>query len=89
MAVVSLPWPSRAARIGAACAITVLVTAPAHGENIPAGNVNAVIAAINAANMGGDPVLNLAAGSTYTLTARDNAEFGYNGLPAVTSMTEY
>jgi CSLREA domain-containing protein len=37
-----------------------------------------------AAGSGADTIV-LAAGATYTLNARDNTEYGFNGLPAITS----
>src|SRR5262245_57943528 len=55
--------------------------------NVPAGDVGALVAAINTANgAAGDDVIVLAAGSTYSLTAADNSpNYGPNGLPVVTS----
>ena len=51
--------------------------------NIPAGDVDALIAAINSANANGeDDTINLAAG-TYTLTEVDNDTDGPNGLPSI------
>ncbi|MGH7801374.1 MAG: autotransporter domain-containing protein [Thermodesulfobacteriota bacterium] len=53
--------------------------------NVPAGDVTALINAINMANGNGeDDTINLAAG-TYTLTAVNNNTDGPNGLPSITS----
>ena len=52
---------------------------------IPAGNVEALIAAINTANGNGEAdTIKLAAG-TYTLTEVNNITEGQNGLPSITS----
>ncbi len=52
---------------------------------VPAGDVNGLIAAINAANAAPDPdIINLSDGA-YTLTAVHNATDGPNGLPVITS----
>jgi hypothetical protein len=68
---------------------TVLFAGTAFAANIdvPAGDVAALVAAINTANgASGDDVIVLAAGSTYSLTAADNSpNYGPNGLPVVTS----
>lgn len=53
--------------------------------NIPSGNVNALINAINEANSNGeDDTIKLKAG-TYTLTSVDNNTDGANGLPSISS----
>jgi len=54
---------------------------------VPAGDVAALVAAINTANgASGDDTIVLAAGSTYSLTAANNSpQHGPNGLPVVTS----
>lgn len=61
----------------------------AHTFNVPAGDVNALIEAINNANnetlYPGPDTINLAAGSTYTLTVVNNNTDGPNGLPSITS----
>jgi len=56
--------------------------------SVPAGDVNALIAAINDANdetthPGADTIV--LAGGTYTFSAADNWEFGPNALPIITS----
>lgn len=52
--------------------------------NIGAGDVPALIAAINVSNTNGQPdTINLAPGSTYTLTTVNNNNLGAGGLPVV------
>ncbi|MCG3159248.1 MAG: hypothetical protein JMDDDDMK_00234 [Acidobacteria bacterium] len=53
-------------------------------EAIINANNDAATHADCAAGSGADTIL-LAAGATYTLDARDNTEYGFNGLPAITS----
>jgi hypothetical protein len=63
---------------------TGLTTAPP--VRIAAGDVAELIQAIDQANLIAQPnVINLAAGSTYALTAPDNDTDGPNGLPAILS----
>ena len=69
------------------CALAMEHPAQAAVFTIPAGDVAALINAVNAANGNGEEdTIHLAAG-TYTLTAVDNDidDFGPNGLPAIIS----
>ena len=66
-------------------ALALIPPAQAAVFNIPAGDVAALINAINTANGNGEEdTINLAAG-TYILTAVDNDTDGPNGLPSITS----
>ena len=52
--------------------------------DVPAGDVDALIAAINDANSAGAGIIHLE-GGTYTLTEVGNTIEGANGLPSITS----
>ena len=53
---------------------------------VAAGDSAGLVAAITTANSNGEPdIIELAAGSTYTLTSVADTQFGANGLPSITS----
>lgn len=75
-------------RVGALLlfALAIAQSVNAADFTVPAGNVAALIAAINTANGNGvADTIHLAAGSTYTLTAVNSDTNGPNGLPDITS----
>jgi hypothetical protein len=51
--------------------------------NVPCGDSTGLVAAVNTVNAAGGGSINLAKGCTYSLTTRDNAVMGGNGLPVV------
>ena len=71
--------------VGGLAALVLFSPAQAAVFNIPAGDVEALIAAINTANGNNeDDTINLAAG-TYTLQVVNNDTDGPNGLPSIRS----